>query len=68
MLPVDAFEAKLIPASGLAAAYIMWALTAELTERLIAKGIVPSALKSVNFPENVEYNNKLYERYKNEGI
>lgn len=68
MLPVDAFEAKLIPASGLAAAYIMWALTAELTERLIAKGFVPSALKSVNFPENVEYNNKLYERYKNEGI
>ena len=68
MLDIDGVEAPFIPASGIAAAYICWAVCAELVEKLMGKNIVPSILKSVNYPPNVEYNNKLYKRYDEEGI
>ncbi|HHW24339.1 MAG TPA: sugar isomerase domain-containing protein [Bacillota bacterium] len=68
MLEVEGLEAKLAPASGLSAAYIMWAVIVRATELLIACGKVPSILKSVNYPPNVEYNNKLYKRYEQEGL
>jgi uncharacterized phosphosugar-binding protein len=68
MLELDGVEAPFIPASGLAAAYICWAVCAELVEKLMEKNITPSILKSVNYPPNVEYNNKLYKRYDEEGI
>lgn len=68
MLEIDGVEAPFIPASGLAAAYICWALCAEFVEKLMEKNITPSILKSVNYPPNVEYNNKLYKRYDEEGI
>jgi len=68
MLSIDGVEAPFIPASGLAAAYICWSLCAELVEKLMDKNITPSILKSVNYPPNVEYNNKLYKRYDEEGI
>jgi uncharacterized phosphosugar-binding protein len=68
MLDIEGIEAPFIPASGIAAAYICWAVCAELVDRLIEKNIEPSILKSVNYPPNVEYNNKLYKRYDEEGI
>jgi len=68
MLKVDGVEAPFIPASGIAAAYICWSVCAELVEKLMEKNITPSILKSVNYPPNVEYNNKLYKRYDEEGI
>lgn len=68
MLTIEGVEAPFIPASGLAAAYICWAVCAELTEKLMERGITPSILKSVNYPPNVEYNNKLYKRYEEDGV
>lgn len=68
MLEVEGLEAKLAPASGLSAAYIMWAVIVRATELLIERGKTPSILKSVNFPPNVEYNNGLYKRYEKEGL
>jgi uncharacterized phosphosugar-binding protein len=68
MLNIDGVEAPFIPASGIAAAYICWAVCAELVEKLMEKNITPSILKSVNYPPNIEYNNKLYKRYDEEGL
>ena len=68
MLDIDGVEAPFIPASGIAAAYLCWALCADFVEKLMAQNITPSILKSVNYPPNVEYNNKLYKRYNDEGI
>ena len=68
MLNVDGIDAAFIPASGISAAYICWAVCAELVERLMEKNITPSVLKSANYPPNLEYNNKLYKRYDEEGI
>lgn len=67
MLDVEPYEHKIIPSSGLAAAYIMWAVISDATDFLIEKGIIPGMLCSVNFPPNVEYNNKLYKDYENTG-
>ena len=68
MLDVEGLEAKLAPASGISAAYIMWAAIVRTTELLIERGKVPSILMSVNYPPNVEYNKKLYKRYEQEGL
>ena len=68
MLALEDTEAAFIPASGLAAATIGWALCAELTENLAQKNITPSILKSVNYQPNLEYNAKMYKRYEEEGI
>ena len=67
LLQVEGVEAPCFPASGLAAAYLMWAVNAALTERLLQAGITPSVLKSVNYPPNVEFNNQLYQRYDETG-
>ncbi len=68
MLEVPRVKNPFIPASGLAAAYIMWAFSADLLELLLKKDIVPGVLGSVNRPENHEYNLKLQEQYQKLGI
>jgi uncharacterized phosphosugar-binding protein len=64
MLPVEGLENKFGPASGLSAAYIMWQISALVTEKLLAAGIQPTVYRSVNFPggpEDVAKCNKRYE-------
>lgn len=68
MLDVEGIRNTFIPASGLSAAYIMWAISARLLELLLEKGIKPGILGSVNNPENVQFNIDLGERYEKEGI
>lgn len=68
MVDVEGIEAAFLPASGLAAAYIMWAVMADTVDSLLDKGITPSVLKSVNFPPNVEYNNKMNADYTKTGF
>ena len=68
MLDIQGIEAAFLPASGLAAAYIMWAVMADAVDALLEKGITPSILKSVNFPPNVEYNNKMNADYSKTGF
>ncbi len=67
MMDVEGLDSKFIPASGIAAAYIMWALNAEIVEQLLAKGIQPGVLRSVNVEENRVYNQELQKRYADKG-
>lgn len=67
MMEVEGLEPRIIPASGLAAAYIMWAVTAEAIERLMAKGIKPSIFKSYNNTDGWEYNAKQNIIYEEKG-
>lgn len=67
MLDVAPYDHKIIPASGLAAAYIMWAVITDATDFLLEKEIIPGMLCSVNYPPNVEYNNNLYKQYEETG-
>ena len=67
MLDIEGLDAPFIPASGLSAAYIMWALNADLAELFVRDGKTPSILKSVNYDPNIEYNQKLAEIYQKDG-
>ena len=64
MMTIEGVESPFIPASGLAAAYIMWAVCADLLEKLMSKGIQPGILRSVNFEPNRIYNIELNGLYK----
>ncbi len=68
MLEVEGLDAKVCPASGIAAACIMWAVTAGTVENLIAKGIAPTVYKSVNAPGGPEDVQARQERYKELGV
>jgi uncharacterized phosphosugar-binding protein len=67
MMEVEGLEPRIIPASGLSAAYIMWAVMAEAIERLMAKGIKPSIFKSYNNTDGWEYNAKQNIIYEEKG-
>ncbi|TFG84071.1 MAG: sugar isomerase domain-containing protein [Erysipelotrichales bacterium] len=67
MMEVNGLDSPFIPASGIAAAYIMWALNAEIVENLLKKGIQPGVLRSVNVEENRAYNSELQKRYIEKG-
>lgn len=68
MLEVDGVKQKFAPASGLSSAYIMWAIMSDLLENLLAKGLSPGILGSVNYPPNVQTNLDMEELYKEKGL
>lgn len=67
MLEVPGLDVKACPASGIAAACIMWAVVAGTIERLSEKGKVPSVYMSANAPGGMEDLNVRKERYKELG-
>lgn len=67
MLQVEGLDVNACPASGIAAACIMWAVTAGVVEKLLQKGIVPTVFKSVNAPGGPEDVATRRERYKELG-
>jgi uncharacterized phosphosugar-binding protein len=67
MLDIEGLDSTFLPASGIAAAYIMWALNAEIVENLLQRGIQPGVLRSVNVEENRAYNIELQKRYNEKG-
>lgn len=67
MVEVPGQDITMCPASGISAATIMWAVEAHLVELLLARGVKPTILKSINFPGSEEYNNAEYQRYNETG-
>ena len=55
-LEVPGLEVRVCPTSGIVAAAVMWALTAQIVERLLARGLKPHVFKSVNLPDGPEFN------------
>ncbi len=66
-LDVPGLEDKLVPASGIGAVAIMWALTAEVTEALVDRGLTPSIYGSINRPGTARGNRRAEERYERHG-
>lgn len=54
MLSPEGLDTGVCPASGIAAAVIMWAIIAGTVEHLLANGITPTVYKSVNAPGGPE--------------
>ena len=67
MIEAPGLDVKACPGSGIAAACIMWAVTAGVIERLLQKNIVPTVFRSVNAPGGPEDVNARRERYKELG-
>lgn len=67
MLQLEGMETAICPASGISAAVIMWAIEAQVAERLLEKGIIPSVLKSVNAPGTEAHNEAAYSTYRDCG-
>jgi len=56
MLAVPGLGPKICPASGIGAATIIWALTAAVVQKMMARGLTPQIYKSINKPGNREEN------------
>lgn len=67
MITAEGLDVGVCPASGIAAAVIMWAVSAGIVENLLANGITPSVYKSVNAPGGPEDVQARNERYKEKG-
>ncbi|MDH7601650.1 MAG: sugar isomerase domain-containing protein [Armatimonadota bacterium] len=67
MLEIEGLDVKACPASGIAAACIMWAVTAGIVQGLLDRGIVPTVYRSVNAPGGPEDVKARQERYKQLG-
>lgn len=60
---VPGLDVNALPTSGIVAATIMWAVTAQVIEKLLAKGLKPHVYKSVNLPDGPELNAKWQKEY-----
>lgn len=67
MIEAPGLPVKACPASGIAAACIMWAIIAGIIERLLQMGIEPSVYRSANAPGGLDDGNRQRERYKEYG-
>ncbi len=67
MLEVEGTNSRFGPSSGISAAYIMWCLSACVTEDLMAAGIEPTIFQSVNRPDGWKEYNAMVERYQKQG-
>ena len=67
MIEAEGLDVKVCPASGMSAACLLWAVTAGIVENLLAKGVTPTAYRSVNAPGGPEDVKARNERYKELG-
>jgi uncharacterized phosphosugar-binding protein len=68
ILEMEGVDTKVAPTSGIAACYIMWAITCELVKNLTGRGLKPSIYKSINMPDGEAFNAEVRKRYEETGI
>ncbi|SDE49209.1 Uncharacterized protein, contains SIS (Sugar ISomerase) phosphosugar binding domain [Paenibacillus sp. UNCCL117] len=67
VVQVEELGQGLCPSSGIAAAYIMWALQTRVVELLLARGKQPSVYISNHMPGAGKHNSEAWSRYEKEG-
>jgi len=67
-LEVESLDARFGPTSGIAAAAIVWMLSAAVIERLVAAGKKPHVYKTVNLADGAEFNRRAEEEFKETGV
>ena len=60
---VDGLPEKILPLSGVAAAFLGWAVVATAVELLLAQGVVPTVYRSVSLEGGSQQNAEAIERY-----
>lgn len=59
IVEVEELDGKICPTTGLTAGMIMWLLSAQIVENLLAKGIKPDVFISMNLPGAMERNQRV---------
>lgn len=59
---------KMGPSSGVMAAVVAWCLEIAVAEALVARGVVPTVYRSINFPDGPAVYRAQRARYESEGI
>lgn len=67
VVPVEGLDVKICPTSGIAAAYLIWALTAQVVEKMLARGMKPSIYMSNHLPGADAYNRQALQEYQEKG-
>lgn len=67
MLEVEGATNKFGPASGMTAAFAMWCVSAEVIDRMIARGMEPTLFRSINFPGGWDDYYKMCDKYNETG-
>ena len=67
LVDVKPIEKRICPASGIGAAYLMWALQSTVIETLISMGKEPSVYISNHMPNASQINNSMWENYEKYG-
>ncbi len=67
LFTVEGIDERIIPPSGIAAAYIGWTMIKEICERLVKLGKAPSIYRSCNIEGGEEQNKACIARYKQLG-
>lgn len=67
LVPIEELKMGICPSSGIAAAYIMWALQAEIVELLLKEGKTPHVYLNNHMPGASQINNKAWTEYEKLG-
>jgi uncharacterized phosphosugar-binding protein len=67
-IDVTGVPEKMGPSSGVMAATVAWCLEIAVAEALVARGVVPTVYRSVNFPDGPTVYRAQRARYESEGV
>jgi len=68
VLEMEGLDTKACPTSGVATAYALWALTAEIIAQLLKRGKRPHLYRSVNLPDGAAYNERARKEFEETGL
>jgi len=68
VLDMEGIATRVVPTSGVAGCYIVWAITAEAVKRLLERGSKPSIYRSINLPDGEAFNTAQRKQYEKTGI
>ncbi len=68
ILNVEGVDTGVAPSSGLAFCYIIWAIVAEATAQMVARGLRPHVYRSINQPGGEEFNARAEAAYGETGV
>ncbi len=66
-ISVPGLAETLLPSSGVSAALVAWCLVGEVVEHLLAREIVPTVFRSINYPDGPERYREAVARYRELG-
>lgn len=66
-MQVEGLSQSIIPLSGVATIMACWMICAQVTEKLLARGLTPSHYISANRPDGPEFNKRMQEQFSRQG-